>query len=55
MMHRQDNRVGRYLLKKAVDEAKGENYVLYALTQKQIRHVRFPLGGYRKSEIRKIA
>ena len=46
---------GRYLLKKAVDESKDQSYVLYSLTQEQLRHVRFPLGGYRKSEIRAIA
>lgn len=50
-----DSTSGRYLLKKAVDETKDQSYVLYALTQEQLRHVRFPLGGYRKSEIREIA
>ena len=50
-----DENTGRYLLKKAVDDSKDQSYVLYALTQEQLRHVRFPLGTYRKSEIREIA
>ena len=50
-----DENTGRYLLKKAVDDSKDQSYVLYALTQEQLRHVRFPLGTYLKSEIREIA
>lgn len=43
---------GRYLLKKALDGAKDQSYVLYMLTQEQLRHTRFPLGGLRKEEVR---
>ena len=50
-----DRNTGRYLLKKAVDDTKDQSYVLYALTQEQLRHVRFPLGTYHKTEIRDIA
>ena len=50
-----DSSMGRYLLKKGVDEAKDQSYVLYTLTQEQLRHVRFPLGTFRKSEIRELA
>ncbi|MBR3631135.1 MAG: tRNA 2-thiouridine(34) synthase MnmA [Oscillospiraceae bacterium] len=46
---------GRYLLKKGMDETKDQSYVLYSLTQEQLMHVRFPLGGFRKTEIREIA
>lgn len=46
---------GRYLLKKGVDPAKDQSYVLYAMTQKQLAHTLFPLGGMRKEEVRKIA
>ena len=46
---------GRYLLKKGLDASKDQSYVLYSLTQEQLRHVRFPLGGFTKAEIRKIA
>ena len=50
-----DESSGRYLLKKGIDESKDQSYVLYALTQEQLAHVRFPLGTYHKSEIREIA
>lgn len=46
---------GRYLLKKAVDASKDQSYVLYSLTQEQLRRVRFPLGGLTKDEVRRIA
>ncbi len=45
----------RWLLKKAVDASKDQSYVLYTLTQKQLAHVRFPLGALHKSEVRAIA
>ncbi|MBQ8401397.1 MAG: tRNA 2-thiouridine(34) synthase MnmA [Clostridia bacterium] len=50
-----DAETGRYLLKKAVDPAKDQSYVLYALTQEQLAHTLFPLGGMTKPEVRKIA
>lgn len=45
----------RYLLKKAADPSKDQSYVLYMLTQEQLAHTIFPLGGLLKSEVRKIA
>ena len=45
----------RYLLKKAADPEKDQSYVLYNLTQDTLSHVRFPLGGLRKQEVRRIA
>lgn len=45
----------RYLLCKAVDEAKDQTYFLYSLTQHQLRHTRFPLGELTKAEARAIA
>lgn len=50
-----DGESGRFLLKKGLDENKDQSYVLYNLTQEQLSHVRFPLGEYRKAEIREIA
>ena len=50
-----DEERGRYLLRKAVDENKDQSYVLYMLTQEQLAHVRFPLGGLCKEEVREIA
>jgi len=46
---------GLYCLKKGKDESKDQSYVLYRITQEQLRFVRFPLGEYRKEEIRQIA
>ena len=50
---RQEN--GRYLLYKAADTAKDQSYFLYALTQDQLAHARFPLGELTKTEVRQIA
>ena len=46
---------GRWTLKKASDPEKDQSYVLAWLTQEQLAHTRFPLGGLRKSEARAIA
>lgn len=46
---------GWFYLKKAVDSTKDQSYVLYSLTQKQLSHIKFPLGEYSKNEIREIA
>ena len=51
----QDTETGRYLLKKAVDPAKDQSYVLYSLTQEQLAHTLFPLGSMTKPDVRKIA
>ena len=45
----------RYLLKKAKDAAKDQSYVLYFLSQEQLAHTRFPLGGMKKTETRRVA
>lgn len=50
-----DDATGRYLLKKAADETKDQSYVLYSMTQEQLKHTRFPLGGLHKSEVRAVA
>lgn len=45
----------RYLLKRGVDSAKDQSYFLYRLSQEQLGKIMFPLGDYRKDEIRTIA
>lgn len=45
----------RYILKKALDDSKDQSYVLYSLTQEQLKHTLFPLGNMSKEETRKIA
>ena len=51
----QDDATGRFLLKKGLDEGKDQSYVLYNLTQEQLAHIRLPLGGLHKTEVREIA
>ena len=46
---------GRFLLKKAADPGKDQSYFLYGLTQHQLAHTRFPLGGLTKEQARQIA
>ena len=51
----QDEKTGRFLLKKGLDESKDQSYVLYNLTQEQLSHIRLPLGSLHKSAVRAIA
>lgn len=50
-----DAAADRYLLKKALYAEKDQSYVLYAMTQEQLKHTKFPLGELTKPEVRKIA
>jgi tRNA-specific 2-thiouridylase len=44
-----------YLLKKGKDRLKDQSYFLYRLNQKQLKQILFPLGDYRKSQVRNLA
>lgn len=46
---------GRYRLRRGVDHRKDQSYVLWMLTQEELAHVRFPVGGMDKKETRAIA
>ncbi|MFN8484478.1 MAG: tRNA 2-thiouridine(34) synthase MnmA [Anaerolineae bacterium] len=46
---------GRYRLLKGVDVAKDQSYVLHMLTQRELPHVMFPIGGFTKPEVRRMA
>ncbi|MEM3116645.1 MAG: tRNA 2-thiouridine(34) synthase MnmA, partial [Candidatus Pacearchaeota archaeon] len=46
---------GRYNLLRAKDESKDQSYFLYRLSQKELKHSIFPIGDYKKTEIRDIA
>jgi tRNA-specific 2-thiouridylase len=46
---------GRYYLQKGLDTKKDQSYVLYMIARDELEHVRFPLGGLTKSEVRDIA
>ena len=43
---------GRYLLHTAKDQSKDQTYMLYHLSQEQLRRVIFPMGDYTKEEAR---
>ena len=46
---------GRRLLKKGIDGHKDQSYVLYPMTQEQLKHTLFPVGGFTKERVREIA
>lgn len=46
---------GRSLIYTAKDRAKDQTYMLYGLTQRQLRHVLLPMGEYTKAEARELA
>ncbi len=46
---------GCFILKKALDPAKDQSYVLYMLNQEQLAMIDFPLGGYVKKDTRLLA
>ena len=46
---------GRFRLLKGVDKGKDQSYFLFTLTQEQLGHVLFPLGGLTKGEVRRLA
>ena len=46
---------GRYVISKGLDEAKDQSYVLWGLSQESLKRTMFPLGKFRKSEIRDMA
>jgi tRNA-specific 2-thiouridylase len=50
---RQEN--GRWVVSKGLDHAKDQSYVLWGLEQRNLARTRFPIGGFRKSEIRQRA
>ncbi len=50
-----DRETGRYILKKAAYADKDQSYVLYSMTQEQLAHTLFPLGGMSKPDVRRLA
>lgn len=49
------HRDGRFLLLRGLDRAKDQSYFLYGLTQHQLSHTLFPLGGLDKPQVRHLA
>lgn len=45
----------RYIISKGIDEFKDQSYVLWGLSQENLKRTIFPLGEFKKSEIKKMA
>lgn len=50
-----DDAAGRHLLLRGQDPRKDQSYVLYQLTQHQLRHLLLPVGTYEKAALRQLA
>ena len=50
-----DREGGLWRLRKALDETKDQSYALYMLGQEQLSRLCLPLGGLRKTEVRRLA
>jgi tRNA-specific 2-thiouridylase len=46
---------GRYRLRRSLDPAKDQSYFLFSLTQPQLGHALFPVGGLSKETVREYA
>ena len=51
----QKKSIGKYKLLAGVDIEKDQSYFLWTLTQKELSKTLFPVGGYKKPEVRKLA
>ncbi len=45
----------KYVLEKGLDKKKDQTYMLYTLTQNQLKHILMPCGNYTKDQVREIA
>lgn len=50
-----DEKTPRLSLLRGVDRSKDQSYVLFSLSQNQLAHALFPLGGMHKTEVREYA
>ena len=50
-----DGATGAHLLKRGVDAGKDQSYFLFSLTQEQLAHAVFPVGGRPKDAVREYA
>ena len=44
-----------FRLLRGADESKDQSYFIYNVTQGQLEHILFPIGDYKKTEVRKLA
>lgn len=50
-----DPETGLRRLRQGIDTSKDQSYVLHVLTQRQLQHALFPLGGFTKPQVRAMA
>src|SRR5580698_4010347 len=50
-----DPKRDRWILKRPADRTKDQTWFLFGLTQEQLAHTLFPLGGFTKPEVRELA
>lgn len=50
-----DKKSKKFILKQAKDRTKDQSYVLFGLNQKQLSRTIFPLGDYKKKEVRRLS
>lgn len=50
-----DPTLNRWILKRPADASKDQTYFLFGLTQEQLSRTLFPLGNYRKPDVRALA
>lgn len=46
---------GEFELRESVDKNKDQSYFIYTLDQEKLSHILFPVGGMKKTEVRKLA
>ena len=51
----EDPITGSFRLLRGVETSKDQSYVLFTLTQAQLRHLLLPIGHYSKDEVRRVA
>ena len=49
------NENNRFVISKGLDDNKDQSYVLWGLTQQSLSKTKFPLGGFRKTDIKQMA
>ncbi|RKX24016.1 MAG: tRNA 2-thiouridine(34) synthase MnmA [Candidatus Zixiibacteriota bacterium] len=50
-----DDKYSRYIIKKGLDDSRDQSYALWGLTQEALSRTLFPLGEYRKKDVREMA
>lgn len=55
VIREQDQKSGRFILRRSPDAKKDQSYVLYNMTQDELAHTLFPCGNMEKESIRSIA